>query len=240
MNFARKNIFRIFEAYKKAKDEGITQQLVIIGRMESEVYKKAKNIKGIHILGYVSEERLIQILQCADVLIYPSLHEGFGLPALESMTCGTPVLTSKVFSLPELVGEAGILVDPYNIDEIKEKMILLANNKELRNELRQKGVEKSKEYTWENTSNKIFDLIKNTTKSKENFDFSENYEIAAYRTIITACEIVPSIYKKMAHKIMKMNYLEIIEWCLDEGLQNDKIKDFLKPYEDWMKCKINR
>ena len=92
-NWARKNIFRLFDAFQQAKKSGIPHKLLILGKNDNFVHKRAKPLKDIHILGFVPENDLITLLQCSDVLVNPSLHEGFGLPMLEAMACKIPVIT---------------------------------------------------------------------------------------------------------------------------------------------------
>jgi glycosyltransferase involved in cell wall biosynthesis len=84
--------------------------------------------------------------------VYPSLYEGFDLPPLEAMACGTPVLTSNVTSLPEVVGDAGLLVDPYNVAAIAHGIRRLVEDSALREELKRRGLERAKQFTWERTA----------------------------------------------------------------------------------------
>jgi glycosyltransferase involved in cell wall biosynthesis len=85
----------------------------------------------------------------ADLLLMPSLHEGFGLPALEAMACGTPVIASNQGSLPEVVGEAGLLVEPTEVEQIAAAAERLLTDAELRADLRKKGLERARTFTWE-------------------------------------------------------------------------------------------
>jgi glycosyltransferase involved in cell wall biosynthesis len=91
-------------------------------------------------------------------LIYPSLYEGFGIPVIEAMKMGLPVITSNVTSLPEVAGDAAYLVDPYNIEEMTSAMSELLQNKKLREEMIEKGLERSRSYTWQNTSERYLKL----------------------------------------------------------------------------------
>jgi glycosyltransferase involved in cell wall biosynthesis len=96
-------------------------------------------------------------------LVFPSLYEGFGLPPLEAMACGVPVLTSNLCSLPEVVGDAGILVDPHNVEEIADGMRRLVQDSGLRAELRTRGILRASEFSWMSTGRKIQGAIQQVT-----------------------------------------------------------------------------
>ncbi len=83
------------------------------------------------------------------MFVYPSLYEGFGLPPLEAMACGTPVITSNASSLPEVVGDAGMLVDPRSVDELADAMQRVLSDGELRTEMRTKGLERARQFSWQ-------------------------------------------------------------------------------------------
>ncbi len=233
-NWARKNVLRLLEAFEKARDEGIKQNLILVGRTEQVVRKKAESIDGVFLLGYVLEEHLIMLLQGADAMLFPSLHEGFGLPPLEAMACGTPVVTSNVFSLPEVVGSGGLFVDPYNVSDIAEKIIEISRNESLRKKLAQNALEKSMEYSWHSTANKLLKLIEQNTDHSNNFDYTENLDLAAYRTLATVCEVLPELRNVALQDLLECNYSRIISWALEVGLEYPNIKDFLIPFKDWL------
>ena len=109
------------------------------------------------ITGYVLSKHLPALYSGAKVFIYPSLYEGFGLPPLEAMACGTPVITSNVSSLPEVVGDAGILIDPHDINRLKSEIEHLIEDSSQRNLLRNLGLERSKQFTWEACARKTLD-----------------------------------------------------------------------------------
>ena len=100
-------------------------------------------------LGYVPESELPEWYKSVDILVYPCLYAGFGLPPLESMSCGTPVITSNTTSLPEVVAEAGIMIDPYDSDSLGNKMYEILTNNSLRNNLVEKGIKQAKLFTWD-------------------------------------------------------------------------------------------
>ena len=106
----------------------------------------------VRFLGPVPEADLPALYAGAAVFVFPSLYEGFGLPVLEAMACGTPVITSNTSSLPEVVGEAGILIDPRDVRALAEAVERVLADERLRAELRAKGVERARQFTWEKTA----------------------------------------------------------------------------------------
>lgn len=100
------------------------------------------------------------IYQSAAVFVFPSLYEGFGLPPLEAMTSGCPVICSRVASLPEVCGDAAIFIDPGNTDELKNALEKLLENEDARAELRQKGLMRSKKFAWRQTAEKTLEVIR--------------------------------------------------------------------------------
>ena len=95
------------------------------------------------------------------MFVLPSLEEGFGLPALEAMACGTPVITSNAGALPEVVGDAALQVDPLCIDEIGEAMRNLLSSDHIRSDLRQKGLDRARLFTWEHSAERIWKVLSN-------------------------------------------------------------------------------
>lgn len=117
----------------------------------------------IKYLGYIPEEDKPGIIKLSRAVISPSLYEGFGFPPLEGMAVGTPVLTSKITSLPEVVGDSALMVDPYSVADISVGMKELLYNEPLRQSLITKGLEKSQQFTWEKTGQQLlaaFEKIK--------------------------------------------------------------------------------
>lgn len=150
----RKNIPTLLKAYYKLKKQGIKHKLVITGKRGwkyksiFETIEKLNLQKDVIFTGYVPDEDLPGLYNAADLFVYPSLYEGFGLPPLEAMACGTPVITSNTSSLPEVVGDAGIMVNPYNVDELANAMYEVLTNDGLREELSKKGLERAKLFSW--------------------------------------------------------------------------------------------
>jgi glycosyltransferase involved in cell wall biosynthesis len=106
-------------------------------------------------------------MNAADVFIFPSLEEGFGLPPLEAMACGTPVIASNRASLPEVVGDAALLVDPESEEEIAEGIKQVLANKDLREQLIKKGFERARLFSWEKTARQTLEVYKAVVKEKQ-------------------------------------------------------------------------
>lgn len=154
----RKNLTALVRAFKLLLDQGMPHSLVIVGRkgwMYDQLFRIIKDLDlvgRVVFTGYVPEAELPAFYNAAEVFIYPSVYEGFGLPVLEAMACGTPVVTSRISSMPEIVGEAGILVDPYRIDELADAVNRILKDQELRRNLAGHGIERAKAFTWERTA----------------------------------------------------------------------------------------
>jgi alpha-1,3-rhamnosyl/mannosyltransferase len=114
----------------------------------------------VRLLGFVPDDELNALYSGARAFIYPSLYEGFGLPPLEAMACGAPVITSNKASLPEVVGNAGILVEPLDIEQMNQAIESLLENDSLHHELRQKGLERASLFTWEKTASKTYEVFR--------------------------------------------------------------------------------
>ena len=99
--------------------------------------------------GYVPEEELPLVYNAADLFVYPSLYEGFGLPILEAMACGVPVITSNLSSMPEVAGDAGILVDPNDVNALADAMTRVLTDRVLRATLAAKGLARARSFSWE-------------------------------------------------------------------------------------------
>ncbi len=117
----------------------------------------------VKFLDYVPYSELPKIINQALALVFPSLWEGFGFPVLEAMACGIPVITSNISSLPEVAGDAAILVNPYNIGEITEAMQLIATDAQLRNSLSKLGIERAKKFSWEKTGTETVEILSRYT-----------------------------------------------------------------------------
>ncbi|MFZ5366153.1 MAG: glycosyltransferase family 4 protein [Patescibacteria group bacterium] len=146
----RKNLKRVIEAFSLLTGS-VPVTLVIAGKFGwgTEISNDKFQMTNIKLLGYVPKEDLPALYAGAQVFVYPSLYEGFGLPILEAMACGCPVVTSNVSSMPEVAGEAAILVDPLNVEDITLGIIKALKN---RKELIRKGLKRSVKFSWEKTA----------------------------------------------------------------------------------------
>jgi glycosyltransferase involved in cell wall biosynthesis len=150
-----KNIPMLIEAFYKIKKKNIECKLVIAGKKEWEYKEIFETVDKLNLqnnvvfTGYVLDEDLPALYNAADLFVYPSLYEGFGLPPLEAMACGTPVITSNTSSLPEVVGNAGIMVDPYDVDGLADAMHKVLSNEGLREDMIKRGLERAKMFSWE-------------------------------------------------------------------------------------------
>jgi glycosyltransferase involved in cell wall biosynthesis len=108
--------------------------------------------------GFVSEDDLVALYNAAELLLYPSLYEGFGLPVLEAMICGTPVITSPCGSIPEIAGDAAVMVDPHNVEEIAAAMNRVLEDKVLYDNLVAKGKAQAELFSWQRAAEKTFSI----------------------------------------------------------------------------------
>ena len=159
-----KNIPMLIEAFYKIKKKGIQNKLVIAGEKGwkyKEIFETIDKLNlqnDVIFTGYVLDEDLPALYNAADLFVYPSLYEGFGLPPLESMACGTPVITSNTSSLPEVVGDAGIMVDPYDVDRLADAMHKVLSNDGLREDKIKKGLERAKMFSWDKTARETLEV----------------------------------------------------------------------------------
>ncbi len=140
----RKNTERIIEAYEKVR-AGLDLKLVFVGHP----YKKIEQKRGVIFTGHVESKQMPVYYSGAEVLVYPSVYEGFGLPILEAFACKTPVVTSNVSSLPEVAGDAAEIVDPFDVNSIADG---IKNGLNRKKSLVKKGLERVKDFSWEKTA----------------------------------------------------------------------------------------
>jgi glycosyltransferase involved in cell wall biosynthesis len=151
-----KNLERLIDAFHILRRHGFDQiKMLIIG---DEISKYATLRRAVHrhklhkhvrFFGFVPDQTLAILYRLAGVFVFPSLYEGFGLPPLEAMSSGTPVVTSNVSSLPEVVGDAALLIDPYDSQAIADAMRRVLSEPALREDLRRRGFERVRHFSWE-------------------------------------------------------------------------------------------
>jgi glycosyltransferase involved in cell wall biosynthesis len=160
-----KNIRGLLEAFSLIYND-VPHDLVIVGKREGfvtgdETVAKQAEVLGQRVVftGYVSDEYLRRYVAGATALVLPSLYEGFGLPPLEAMACGCPVIVSNVTSLPEVCGDAALYVDPNNPQNIADTMQRLLRDETLQQQLRQRGLEHIKQFTWEKCAQETLSVV---------------------------------------------------------------------------------
>ncbi len=160
----RKNLPGILKAFAKVRKAGFAHKLVLVGKEEGKnrlphvLIRKLHLKDHIELKGYVSEEEKGALLQKAALLIWPSFYEGFGLPILEAMASGTPVVTSNSSAMREVAGDAAILVDPHDHDQIADGAIKILSSQEKMKMLIEKGLQRSKEFSLEHFGKRHVDL----------------------------------------------------------------------------------
>jgi glycosyltransferase involved in cell wall biosynthesis len=135
---------------------------VVVGKAQwraSDLYARVEGAglqKQVKFTGYVPDEDLVLLYSSAELVVYPSIYEGFGLPILEAMSCGRPVITSRSSSIPEVAGNAALLVDPLSIDELATAISSVLNSRHLRRELTDKGIARAAQFTWRDTAQRTW------------------------------------------------------------------------------------
>ncbi len=164
---SHKNLPRLIEAFNiLRKEKRLDIQLVITGKpdpLHPEVKEAVKNLQleeDVIFTGIVSEEELIHLYNAASIFVFPSLYEGFGLPVLEAMSCGTPVAAANTSSIPEVCGkDNAVLFNPKNSQEIAESITMLYKNVEMQVALIERGIRRSSEFSWRKAAEEMFKII---------------------------------------------------------------------------------
>jgi glycosyltransferase involved in cell wall biosynthesis len=164
----RKNLPRLLQALAMLKERVPDVRLVKVGTPEYRPqFQKLKQLirdlaleESVQFIDHPPEEDLVVFYNMADIFVFPSLYEGFGLPPLEAMACGTPVVCSNAASLPEVVGDAAITVDPYDVEALAQAMHRVLSNEDLRQDLSQRGLARAAGFTWERTARETVAVYK--------------------------------------------------------------------------------
>jgi glycosyltransferase involved in cell wall biosynthesis len=162
----RKNLVRLVEAFREVATQHPDIQLVIAGQkgwLYKEIFQRVHDLDladKVVFTGFIDNTDKAALLSGALVYVFPSLFEGFGLPILEAMACGTPVLTSNVSSLPEVAGDAAVLVNPLNTTEIAGGLDRLVTDTNLREELTERGYDQIKKFSWQRAAQQVMGILK--------------------------------------------------------------------------------
>ena len=160
----RKNLGRLLRAWSRVvEDLPESLWLILFGSQDqSHVFRKSSAHllpARVHFTGHVPEVHLPALYSGALAFIYPSLYEGFGLPPLEAMACGTPVLASRAASMPEVLGDAGLMFDPLSVDSIADAIYSVAMDDSLRSDLKQRGLSRAAQFSWESAARQTWAVL---------------------------------------------------------------------------------
>ena len=162
----RKNVGRLIEAFSimKSKEPNSNYKLVIVGE---ELFSKSLNLNGLtesirkelYFTGHLSVEVLAKVMAGATAFTFVPYFEGFGIPLVEAMKCGTPIVAGNKTSLPEVAGDAALYCDPFDVIDIAEKLLRISKDESLRNELGRKGMERGRLFSWDHSAEKVWEVI---------------------------------------------------------------------------------
>jgi len=168
-----KNVERLIDAFGLLRRRGVDGlKLVIIGDEISKFQTLRRAVhrhklhKHVRFLGFVPDDTLSVLYRLAGVFVFPSLYEGFGLPPLEAMACGAPVITSNVSSLPEVVGDAALLVDPYSSEAIAEAIWKVLSDSSLSERLRAKGLARAQDFSWQRSVARTLEIYREVAETR--------------------------------------------------------------------------
>jgi glycosyltransferase involved in cell wall biosynthesis len=182
----RKNLVALLRAFHQLKQDTRFKHLKLVkagkaGGEEDDFRARTLGLvrslglnEEVVFTGFVSEEELTNLYSHAECLVFPSLYEGFGWPPLEAMACGCPVITSNTSSLPEIVGEAGIMVNPHDISALVNALSAVLTDPELREWLRRKGLNRASMFTWEKAAREtlaVYNLVEEALAKKRDFSW---------------------------------------------------------------------
>lgn len=166
----RKNHLRLIQAFERVQERSHSpSELIIAGytrtvipELEAFMQRVASRPEDskITFAGYLPDSEILSLYEQADFFVYPSLYEGFGLPVLEAMACGCPVVASNVSSLPEVVGDAALLVDPFDVEALTQAMLTLLNDDDLKRKMSRKSIEQAKKFSWEKAGDELLTVCR--------------------------------------------------------------------------------
>ena len=160
----RKNLLRLLEAFERVSRRHPVSLVLAGGKgwLYDEIFDRARALKledRVIFPGFIPEADKAALLSGAVAFVFPSLYEGFGLPALEAMACGAPVLTSNVSSLPEIVGDAALPVDPHSVEAISDGLLRLLSDSALRQSLVGRGKQRAQNFSWEKAAGQVMEIL---------------------------------------------------------------------------------
>lgn len=169
----RKNIEGMVDAFEILKEKyEISHRLILVGKygyggenIKNKIYGSDYK-HDIILTGYISDEEKFYLLKNADVFLFPTFYEGFGLPILEAQSVGTPVITSNISSMPEVAGKSAVLVDPKDANEIAEAIHKLISDESYKNDIIEKGLENVKRFSWEKCAREVGSMLRNKVSNK--------------------------------------------------------------------------
>ena len=160
----RKNLPFLIRTFAQIKKKNFPHVLVIAGKKGwkyEDIFSTVKelNLTGsVLFLNHVSLQELVYLYNTADLFVYPSLYEGFGLPPLEAMACGCPVVASNTSSLPEVVGDTGYLSSPYDLEKFTQNLVTILRDPDLQQDLSNRGIERAKSFSYSNVTSKTIKI----------------------------------------------------------------------------------
>ena len=170
----RKNLVSLIDAYVRLRQADVTRhKLVLVGRkafLYDDVFAAARASgleQDLVFTDYVPQDDLTALYNAADVFVYPSIFEGFGIPPLEAMACGTPVITSNTSSLPEVVGDAALTIDPFDRDALTQALAAVLTTPDLSARLSVQGLERSRMFSWDTTARRIAHVYRQVVQPSE-------------------------------------------------------------------------
>ena len=166
----RKNLERLIEAYRILLDKDINVPSLVMaggkGWLNSGIYQKVTELHledKVKFTKYIPDEDMCPLINGATAFVFPSIYEGFGMPPLEAMACGVPVISSGAASLPEVVGDCAVIVDAYSPQSICDGMYKIYSDEKLRADLKKRGPERAARFTWEQSASALHDIYKEVT-----------------------------------------------------------------------------
>ena len=168
----RKNIVRLIEAFGRAPRLRETVNLVVVGGMDRgaeavhDAVRRSQLESAVIFPGHVSLDDLRALYSTCALFVFPSLYEGFGMPPLEAMACGAPVVCSNASSLPEVVGDAALLVDPIDVEAMAAAMTRVIEDGSLCEDLRRRGALRVKAYSWEQSARDLLQVYQDVVREK--------------------------------------------------------------------------